>query len=183
MTGAGAVRSRPGVDRTRQNAEACCAPPKEMSFLIHENKHWPLALTVARGRPSLRQHRASIKCWDAWFASARPFHVIRFFADADSIQHPPGAAKATKDWLAAGAASQFRALLKSMLIIVPPEQYPRMQKMSVRKAFGIPGQLCASLDEAFRWIENPPEPLDGPAIRQGWQGEIKQTLNAYLTEF
>ena len=109
--------------------------------------------------------------------------MIRFFADADSIQHPPGAAKLTKDWLAAGAASQFRVLLKSMLIIVPPEQYPRMQKMSVRRAFGIPGQLCESLDEAFRWFENPPEPLTGPAIRQSWQGEIKQTLNAYLTEF
>ena len=109
--------------------------------------------------------------------------MIRFFADADSIQHPPGAAKATKDWLAAGAASQFRALLKSMLIIVPPQQYPRMQKMSVRRAFGIPGQLCESLDEAFRWFENPPEPLDGPTIRQDWQGEIKQTLAAYLPRF
>ena len=151
-----------------------------MSFLIHENKHWPLALTVARGRPTFDQHMASIKRWDEWFANATPFHVIRFFDDAASIQHPPGAATATKEWLAAGASVQFRTLLKSMLIVVPPQQYLRMQRMSVRKAFGIPGQLFESLDHAFGWFENPPEPLDGFVFNQSWKGKIKQTLSAHL---
>lgn len=151
-----------------------------MSFLIHENKHWPLALTIAKGELTLNQHMESLGSWDTWFSNGQPFHAIRFFEDEASLLTASGAAQATQTWMAAGADIQFRHLLNSMLIVVPPQQYLRMKKMSVRKAFGIPGGLFQSLDDAFFWLENPPKHISAPELSQNWKHEIRETLEIYV---
>lgn len=129
-----------------------------MGILKHESKRWPLALVVARGEPTLEQHFESLAAWDEWFSRAEPFRVIRVYCDNASLHHAKGAAQATQEWLNAGAAEKMRELVQSMLIVVPPDRHGSMAKMSVQKAFGVPGGLFPSLEAAFAWNDNPPEP-------------------------
>lgn len=135
-----------------------------MTLLKHENQFWPFAVMMASGEATFDQHLTSLKAWDQWFDRAQPFHVIRVYLDESSLRHPDGAAQATQQWMSEGAAEKMRRLVQSMLIVVPPAQYPRMQKMSVRKAFGIPGGLFSSLDDAYAWLDNPPEAVAGLPI-------------------
>jgi hypothetical protein len=132
-----------------------------MRLLKHESQYWPLALTLVSGEATLEEHLESLDAWNQWFSKAQPFHVIRVYLDDGSLRHPDGAAQATQRWMSEGAAEHMRKLVQSMLIVVPPDQYERMQKMSVRKAFGIPGGLFPSLDEAYAWLANPPEEVEG----------------------
>lgn len=132
-----------------------------MGILKHESKRWPLALVVARGEPTLEQHFESLVAWDEWFSRAEPFRVIRVYCDNASLYHAKGAAQATQEWLKSGAAEKMRELVQSMLIVVPPDRHGSMAKMSVQKAFGVPGGLFPSLEAAFAWNHNPPEPASG----------------------
>jgi hypothetical protein len=149
-----------------------------MSYLTHKDKHWPLALTIAQGKLTLNQHLASLEPWDKWFKTGEPFHVIRLYKDAASLEQEVGVGKATQKWMTNGADLHFRTLVKSMLIVVPPEQYPRVEKMSVRKVFGIPGGIFSSIDDALNWLEKPPESLDmlGIRIDKNWKSTVKEAL-------
>lgn len=149
-----------------------------MSLLQHQTQHWPLALIIAHGEPSLAQHLDSLALWDTWFARAQPFHVIRIFLDAASLDAAKGAPQATQRWMSEGAAAQIREWVQSMSIVVPADQYDRMQKMSVRKAFGIPGGLFRSLDEAFAWLEKPPEVVAGTPVDRASLIAVRKTLEA-----
>ena len=144
------------------------------SVLQHENQYWPVALEIAYGQPTLQQHMQALKFWDAWFARAEPFHVVRVFLDAASIRHPKGAAQATKGWMKAGAAARISCLVQSMLIVAPADQFAHMRKMSVQKAFGIPGGLFPSLDDAFAWLEELPEPVNSARVDQASINAVKQ---------
>lgn len=148
-----------------------------MSVSKHESQYWPLALTVMSGEATLDEHLASLQAWDDWFSNAQPFHVIRVYLDAGSLHHPDGAAQATQRWMSEGAAENMRTLVQSMLIVVPPGQYERMQKMSVRKAFGIPGGIFPSLDDAFAWLANPPESVEGLPVAE----DLREGVRDYLT--
>ena len=123
-----------------------------MAILKHDNSLWPLAVTVAQGECTLEMHLNSLQAWDDWFNKAEPFVVIRVYNDEASLQHPKGAGPATQKWLKEGAAEQMQQHVQAMLIVVPEQQFERMQKMSVQKAFGIPGAVVASLDDAHAWL-------------------------------
>lgn len=172
-----------------------------MGILKHESKHWPLALVVARGEPTLEQHFESLAAWDEWFSRAEPFRVIRVYCDNASLHHAKGAAQATQEWLNAGAAEKMRELVQSMLIVVPPDRHGSMAKMSVQKAFGVPGGLFPSLEAAFAWNHNPtePAPLDigllaqvlratveliaGPCEESAGAGADKEKPGAYSGDY
>ncbi|CAM3831048.1 MULTISPECIES: hypothetical protein [Pseudoalteromonas] len=123
-----------------------------MAILKHDNSLWPLAITVARGECTLEMHLNSLQAWDIWFKKAEPFVVVRVYSDEESLQHPKGAGPATQKWLKEGAAEQMQQHVQAMLIVVPEQQFERMQKMSVQKAFGIPGAVVKSLDDAHAWL-------------------------------
>lgn len=144
-----------------------------MSLLKHESQYWPLALTVMSGEATLDEHLESLEAWDHWFSKAQPFHVIRVYLDDGSLRHPDGAAQATQRWMSEGAAENMRKLIQSMLIVVPPAQYERMQKMSVRKAFGIPGGLFPSLSDAYAWLANPSEKVEGLPVAEQLLDEVR----------
>lgn len=148
-----------------------------MGLLKHESQYWPVALTVAHGEATLEQHMCSLASWDNWFCKGEPFHVIRVYLDEASLRHPEGAAQATQRWMAAGAAEKMRELVQSMLIVVPPNQYERMKKMSVRKAFDIPGGLFASLEAAYAWLDNPSEPVSGIPVDKKALEAIQCSVN------
>lgn len=147
-----------------------------MSILQHESKCWPVALTVACGEPTLDQHMASLQSWNHWFARAEPFHVIRVFLDDASIHHSREIGNATREWMKTGADKQIQDLVQSMLIVVPLEQYSRMQKMSVNKIFGIPGGLFPSLNDAFAWLERPPVPVKGTPVHRDSLSLVQETV-------
>ena len=149
-----------------------------MGLLKHESQYWPVALTVVHGEATLQEHLDSLASWDQWFSSAEPFHVIRVYLDGGSLAHPDGAAQATQRWMSEGAAENMHQLVQSMLIVVPPDQYERMKKMSVRKAFGIPGGLFPSLEEAYAWLANPPEPVAGLPVEKKLLDDIQQFVNS-----
>ena len=149
-----------------------------MSLLQHDSQFWPVALTLNRGEASLAQHLDSLASWDAWFARGEPFHVIRVYLDAESLKHPTGAGPATQRWMQEGAAEQMRNWVQSMLIVVPPESYERMTKMSVRKAFGISGGLFPSLEAAYAWLANPAEPVSGLPIAAPLLQALQQQVAA-----
>ena len=149
-----------------------------MSLLQHDSQFWPLALTLNRGEATLAQHLGSLANWDAWFARAEPFHVIRVYLDADSLKHPAGAGPATQRWMQEGAAEQMRLWVQSMVIVVPPESYERMKKMSVNKAFGIPGALFPSLEAAYAWLTKPTEPVKGLPIAATLLQALQQQVAA-----
>ena len=151
-----------------------------MSFLILEDKHWPIALTVAQGKLTLTQHNDCLTAWDKWFALGKPFHVMRFYEDSASLEQDKGVGKATQTWMNEGADNKFRTLVKNMLIIVPPDQFPRVEKMSVRKVFGISGGIFPSVDAALDWLENSPESSDNSDLPEGWLPAIRQTHHDIL---
>lgn len=123
-----------------------------MAILKHDSSLWPLAVTVARGGCTLEMHLNSLHAWDEWFNKAEPFVVIRVYNDEASLQHPKGAGPATQKWLKEGASEQMQQHVQAMLIVVPEQQFERMQRMSVQKAFGIPGAVVKSLDDAHTWL-------------------------------
>ena len=84
---------------------------------------------------------------------AEAFIVVRVYTDEASLQHPKGAGPATQKWLKDGAAEKMKQLVQAMLIVVPEEQYQKFQNMSVQKAFGIPGAVFKSLDDATTWLQ------------------------------
>lgn len=137
-----------------------------MIKLKHDSAHWPVALIVAQGELSLQQHLHSLTLWDSWFSRQEPFHVIRIFLDQASLRQAKGVGQATQAWLKQSAAAHIRELVMSMLIVVPKDQYADLQKMSVRKAFDVPGGVFSSLDKAFAWLEAPPEPVSGGPLKQ-----------------
>lgn len=148
-----------------------------MSLLIHENKHSPLALVIAQGKPSIEQHIASLKSWDNWFNNNKPFHVIRFFKDSDSLEIPNGAGKMTQTWMAEGADMKFRSLVKSMCIVVPKHKYNKMKKMNINKVFGIPGGIFSSINDVFEWFNEQPSTFDKLGIQMESLNEIKNTIH------
>lgn len=154
-----------------------------MGLLKHDNTHWPLALTIAHGEPTLEQHGESLAAWDEWFSHAEPLHVIRVYLDAASLRHASGAAQATQAWMKAGAAEHMRELVQSMLIVVPADQFDSMKKMSVRKAFGIPGALFSSLDDAFAWLDNPPELVKGLPLDKALLDGVRQTVDGITSAY
>lgn len=154
-----------------------------MSLLKHESRYWPLALTIVSGEATLDEHLESLEAWNYWFAKAQPFHVIRVYLDDSSLRHPDGAAQATQRWMSEGAADNMRALVQSMLIVVPPHQYERMQKMSVRKAFGIPGGLFPSLDAAYAWLANPSEAVEGLPVAERLLDEVRDYVRDIAGEY
>lgn len=154
-----------------------------MSLSKYESQYWPLALTVMSGEATLDEHLESLEAWDHWFSKAQPFHVIRMYLDEGSLRHPEGAAQATQRWMKEGAAENMRALVQSMLIVVPPSQYERMQKMSVRKAFGITGGLFHSLDDAYAWLANPPETVEGLPIAQRLLKDVRNYVRGIAEEY
>jgi len=148
-----------------------------MSILIHKSKHWPLALVVAKGKPSIEQHIASLESWDAWFDNNEAFHVIRFFEDVDSLEIPLGAGRMTQDWLTEGAGVKFRLLVKSMCIVVPKNKYEKMKKMNVNKVFGISGEIFSSIDDIFEWYNKNITPLNRLGIGSMNIEEIKNAIS------
>lgn len=153
-----------------------------MSFLVLEDKHWPLAIAVAQGKLTLQQHLDCLTAWDKWFALDKPFHVIRFYEDVAALEQDKGVGKATQAWMSAGAAEQFRTHIKSMLIIVPPEEFPRVEKMSVRKVFGIAGGIFPSINAAIAWLEQDPEHIGTHELPTNWQQKIQHTKQQILTD-
>ncbi|MFT2097443.1 hypothetical protein ACMUMQ_03705 [Marinomonas sp. 2405UD66-6] len=152
-----------------------------MSLLIHETKHWPLMLAIAKGKPTMEQHVESLTHWDNWFADEKPIHVIRFFDDADSLHPPSGAGKMTKTWMNEGADHKFRTFIKSMVIVVPEDQYERMKNMSITKVFGIPGGIFPSIHDAFEWLAQQPD-TDVFSHDDAWRNDIQETINTHLLE-
>ncbi|RBP79413.1 hypothetical protein EBI01_15740 [Marinomonas rhizomae] len=147
-----------------------------MGKLIHDNTHWPLALTIAQEKLTFEQHMASLEAWNSWFDKNEPFHVIRFYTDKASLEQDSGVGKATLEWMSKGADIKFRTLVKSMMIIVPPDQYPRMKNMDVTAVFGIPGGIFPTLDEAYNWLEGSVKSTDLSDLKPDWKQMIKQTL-------
>jgi len=147
-----------------------------MGSFILDQTHWPLALTIAREKLTLEQHINSLKGWDIWFEKNEPFHVIRFYSDNASLEQTSGVGKTTQEWMKKGADLKFRTLVKSMLIIVPSDQYPRMKGMSVTKVFGVPGGIFPSLEDAFKWLEKSPKVIDLSILKNDWKSVVKQTL-------
>ena len=150
-----------------------------MSLLVHEDTYHPLMLVIAKGKPSIEQHIASLKSWDTWFNSNEAFHVIRFFEDGDSLDIPAGAGRMTQDWLTEGADVKFRLLVKSMCIVVPQNKYEKMKKMSVNKVFGIPGEIFSSIDDIFEWYEKNITPLNMLGIGSINIKEIKNAISVH----
>lgn len=148
-----------------------------MSLLTHESQHWPIAFTVVQGEATLEQHLESLASWDRWFSKNEPFHVIRVYLDDASLRHSEGVAQATQRWMSEGAAEKMRELVQSMLIVVPSDQYARMKKMSVRKAFGIPGGLFASLEDACAWLDNPTEAVKGLPVDKTLLDAMRLSVN------
>lgn len=153
-----------------------------MSVLTTNNKHWPLALAVAKGKPTIEQHMQALADWDDWFANEKTFHVMRFFDDAESLVIPAGAGKATQEWMAAGVDNKIFTLIKSMMIIVPEDQYDRVKKMNVTKVFKIPGGIFTSINNAFDWLEKQPEGTDMFHVDQALASDIQQTINTLIKE-
>jgi len=147
-----------------------------MGSLIFDQTHWPLALTIAQEKLTFEQHIESLKGWDAWFEKNEPFHIIRFYADKASLEQASGVGKATKEWMTKGADIKFRTLVKSMLIIVPSDQYPRMKGMSVTKVFGVPGGIFSSLEDVFNWLDESSEVIDVSELGDHWKDTVRQTL-------
>lgn len=121
-------------------------------MLIHDSTCWPIGLTVAQGAATMEQHLLSLQSWNDWFERRQPFHVVRVYLDGDAIHHSRDIGKATKQWMKEGAADQITTWVRSMLIVVPMDQYERMKNMSVEKVFGIPGGLFPTLDDACNWL-------------------------------
>ncbi|KAA1157481.1 hypothetical protein EU508_17300 [Pseudoalteromonas fuliginea] len=124
-----------------------------MTTIKYDSSLWPLAVTVAKGECTLAMHLDSLISWDRWFDRAEAFIVVRVYTDEASLQHPKGAGPATQEWLKNGAAEKMQQLVQAMLIVVPDKQYQKLQNMSVQKAFGIPGAVFKSLDDAKTWLQ------------------------------
>lgn len=150
-----------------------------MGYLIHDNKHWPLALTIAQEKLTFEQHLASLEGWDTWFEKNEPFHVIRLYVDKASLEQASGVGKATLEWMSKGADTKFRTLVKSMMIVVPPDQYPRMKKMDVTAVFGIPGGIFPSIEDALDWLDSSTEIKDLPDLKQNWKEAVKHALDQF----
>ncbi|WP_394183060.1 hypothetical protein [Marinomonas posidonica] len=150
-----------------------------MGILIHENTHWPLALTIAQEKLTLEQHIESLENWNAWFDKSEPFHVIRLYTDKASLEQDSGVGKATLEWMSKGADIKFRSLVNSMMIIVPPDQYPRMKNMNVTTVFGIPGGIFSSIEDAFIWFDQCNEDMDLSNLAPNWKEAVKHTLNSF----
>ncbi|MBD5771176.1 hypothetical protein [Marinomonas colpomeniae] len=149
-----------------------------MGSLTLDQTHWPLALTIAQEKLTFEQHIESLEGWNTWFERNEPFHVIRFYADKASLEQASGVGKATLEWMKKGADIKFHTLVKSMSIIVPPDQYHRMSKMNVPKVFGIPGGIFPSLEEAFIWLSESPDDIDLSGIKGDWKSAVKKMIEA-----
>ncbi len=124
-----------------------------MSKIIGDDTLWPLGLMIAQGEQSLDHHQQMIEIWDNWFERAEKFHILRVYRDTDSLKKVPGVAKASKSWLRAGAKEKMKLFVSSMLIVVPPDSFEKVQHLSIEKVFHVPGGIFPSVAEAVHQLD------------------------------
>ena len=114
--------------------------------------HWPLVVGVYRDEATLESYQAQLDRWQGWFARAQPFALLRVYATPESLAHPEGSAAVGKAWLVQNRPLLARWVLGMATVILPPQDYARLRNMQVEKAFGVPGGVFASVEEAMAWL-------------------------------
>lgn len=123
------------------------------STFVMDDSSWPLCLMVAEGHQHLALHSKMLSAWDCCFARKERFVVLRVYLDCEALDHAPGIAKATKEWLKSGAQAQIRDWVSAMAIVVPPARYEKMKKMNVQAVFQVPGSIFQSSGDALDWLK------------------------------
>ncbi|QTD43617.1 hypothetical protein [Ottowia testudinis] len=120
---------------------------------MEDLSHWPLVVGVYREEATLQAYQAQLDSWQAWFAREQPFALLRVYATHGSLAHPEGSAAAGKSWLAQNRPLLQRWVIGMATVILPPQDYARLKNMQVEKAFGVPGGVFASVEEAIAWLQ------------------------------
>ena len=120
---------------------------------MEDLSHWPLVVGVYREEATLQAYQAQLDSWQAWFAREQPFALLRVYATPGSLAHPEGSAAAGKSWLAQNRPLLQRWVIGMATVILPPQDYARLRNMQVEKAFGVPGGVFASVEEAIAWLQ------------------------------
>ncbi|WP_323797372.1 hypothetical protein [Nisaea sp.] len=122
------------------------------SRIASDDSLWPLGILMLEGAQSLEQHEQMLAIWDGWFARGECFIPLRVHLDDSALDQAPGVARATKQWLKAGAAENMRRLVTAMVMVVPPSRFETMTHLSVETVFRVPGGIFPCLDEALDWV-------------------------------
>lgn len=120
---------------------------------MEDLSHWPLVVGVYREEATLHAYQAQLDSWQAWFAREQPFALLRVYTTPGSLAHPEGSAAAGKSWLAQNRPLLQRWVIGMATVILPPQDYARLKNMQVEKAFGVPGGVFASVEEAIVWLQ------------------------------
>lgn len=129
-----------------------CRSSVNRSWMIHDDAIWPLSILMLKGQQTLEQHSDMLRLWDELFSRGERFVSLRVHLDDAALEHPAGAARATKEWLRQGAAQKMRQSVRAMVIVTPPTGYESVKHLSVEAVFGIPGSLFPKLAPALQWL-------------------------------
>lgn len=120
---------------------------------MNENlSYWPLVVGVYRDAMDLDGYRKQLDAWEHWFAREERFALLRVYTTSASLSHPDGSAPLSKGWLQRHRAALQRSVMGMATVILPPEDYARMKNFQVEKAFGVPGGVFATVDDALTWL-------------------------------
>lgn len=125
-----------------------------MASFRYDDSLWPLCVTTAGGTLNLDQHLAMLATWDRWFERNAAFIVFRRHLDAAALGHAPGVAKATKNWLKGGAATQIVRHVRAICILIPATETADIgTKPSVETVFGVPGGIFPDIAPCVDWLD------------------------------
>lgn len=120
--------------------------------MIHSTlDHWPLVISVVSARMTLDAYLDSLVAWNRWFDRNAPFGVLRMFTSAEALVHPEGGARQAKQWMQDNGP-RMRQTVICLASIVPVDQYERMKKMDLERAFGVPAGMFSDVTDALAWL-------------------------------
>lgn len=120
--------------------------------MTEDLSHWPLVIGCYRHAPDLAAYQAQLERWHGWLMQPTPFVWLRIYATPDALAQPEGSAALGKAWLAERRALFQRQVAAMATVVLPPQAYARLKNLQVQKAFGVPGQVHASVPEALDWL-------------------------------
>lgn len=120
---------------------------------MEDLSRWPLVVGIYREAATLEAYQAQLDRWQGWLAREAPFALLRVYATPESLAQPEGSAVIGKNWLVQNRPLLQRWVLGMATVVLPPQDYARLRHMKVEKAFGVPGGVFATQEEAIAWLQ------------------------------
>jgi len=138
-------------------------------MIRNDLSRWPLVISVASGAPTPDEHAVFLTEWTGRLDRGEPFAVLRQFTSAAALIHPEGGARRAKQWMEDNGV-RIRRTVIALASVMQADEYERMKKMNIEKAFGVPGGIFADADAALSWLgadvfQPRGLPLDPAAVR------------------